>query len=225
MTESFSEMFEQSLANQRIRPGMILMGLVVDVGPDVVIINVGLKSERCTIDQFKNELGEVESRLAIRSKWHSTPSKTARRALIARRPSELGPGPASNRPSMKARSTAHIRRVGWLPVDIETVRAFLPGSLVDVPGARHGYLETNRWNSRSSNSTRSATTSWSRAALARRPAEVRSWTTCRKAPGGAPSESHRLWSVCRPRWHRWPAAHHRHGLETRQAPLGSGQGW
>jgi len=42
MTESFSEMFEQSLANQRIRPGMILMGLVVDVGPDVVIINVGL---------------------------------------------------------------------------------------------------------------------------------------------------------------------------------------
>jgi len=56
MTESFSEMFEQSLANQRIRPGMILMGLVVDVGPDVVIINVGLKSEAVIpLDQFKNE--------------------------------------------------------------------------------------------------------------------------------------------------------------------------
>ena len=37
MSESFSEMFEQSLANQRIRPGMILMGLVIDVTPDVVI--------------------------------------------------------------------------------------------------------------------------------------------------------------------------------------------
>src|SRR6202166_1898862 len=61
MTESFSEMFEQSLANQRIRPGMILMGLVIDVGPDVVIINVGLKSEAVIpLDQFKNERGEVE---------------------------------------------------------------------------------------------------------------------------------------------------------------------
>src|SRR5690348_3519508 len=44
MTESFAELFEQSLANQRIRPGMILTGLVVDVTPDVVIVNVGLKS-------------------------------------------------------------------------------------------------------------------------------------------------------------------------------------
>ena len=43
MTESFAELFEQSLANQRIRPGMILTGLVVDVTPDVVIVNVGLK--------------------------------------------------------------------------------------------------------------------------------------------------------------------------------------
>ena len=61
MTESFSEMFEQSLANQRIRPGMILMGLVVDVTADVVIINVGLKSEAVVpLDQFKNERGEVE---------------------------------------------------------------------------------------------------------------------------------------------------------------------
>ena len=61
MSESFSEMFEQSLANQRIRPGMILMGLVVEVTADVVIINVGLKSEAVVpLDQFKNELGEVE---------------------------------------------------------------------------------------------------------------------------------------------------------------------
>jgi small subunit ribosomal protein S1 len=61
MNESFSEMFEQSLANQRIRPGMILMGLVVDVTPDVVIINVGLKSEAVVpLDQFKDERGEIE---------------------------------------------------------------------------------------------------------------------------------------------------------------------
>ena len=51
MSESFSEMFEQSLANKNIRPGMILMGLVVDVTPDVVLINVGLKSEAVVPDR------------------------------------------------------------------------------------------------------------------------------------------------------------------------------
>ena len=40
MTESFAQLFEQSLANQRIRPGMILSGLVVDVGSDMVVVNV-----------------------------------------------------------------------------------------------------------------------------------------------------------------------------------------
>ena len=61
MTESFAQLFEQSLANQRIRPGMILTGLIVDVTSDVVIVNVGLKSEAVIpLEQFKNERGEVE---------------------------------------------------------------------------------------------------------------------------------------------------------------------
>ena len=37
MTESFAQMFEESLASQKIKPGAILMGRVVDVGPDVVL--------------------------------------------------------------------------------------------------------------------------------------------------------------------------------------------
>src|SRR3974390_1403383 len=61
MTESFAQMFEQSLASQRIRPGQILNGLVVEVGQDYVIVNVGLKSEAVIpADQFKNERGELE---------------------------------------------------------------------------------------------------------------------------------------------------------------------
>src|SRR5260370_33677666 len=61
MTESFAELFEQSLANQRIRPGMILTGLIVDVTDDVVIVNVGLKSEAVIpLEQVTNERGEVE---------------------------------------------------------------------------------------------------------------------------------------------------------------------
>ena len=61
MTESFAQLFEQSLASQRIRPGMILSGLVVDVTDDIVIVNVGLKSEAVIdVGQFKNERGEIE---------------------------------------------------------------------------------------------------------------------------------------------------------------------
>jgi Cu/Ag efflux protein CusF len=54
MTESFAELFEQSIASQRIRPGTILNGLIVEVGQDYVIVNVGLKSEAVIpSDQFK----------------------------------------------------------------------------------------------------------------------------------------------------------------------------
>src|SRR5687768_18612847 len=61
MTESFASMFEESLASQRIKPGAILMGRVVEVGPDVVLVNAGLKSESVIpVEQFKNDRGEIE---------------------------------------------------------------------------------------------------------------------------------------------------------------------
>ncbi len=54
MTESFAQLFEQSLASQRIKAGQILNGYIVEVGPDMVIVNVGLKSEAAIpLDQFK----------------------------------------------------------------------------------------------------------------------------------------------------------------------------
>ena len=61
MTESFAQLFEESLASQRIRPGQILTGRVIDVGPDVVVVSAGLKSEAVIpVQQFKNERGEIE---------------------------------------------------------------------------------------------------------------------------------------------------------------------
>ena len=60
MTESFAQLFEQSLANQRIRPGMILTGLVIEVTPDVVIVAVGLKSAAVIdISPFKTDSGAI----------------------------------------------------------------------------------------------------------------------------------------------------------------------
>ena len=58
MTESFAQLFEESLASQKIKPGAILTGRVVEVGPDVVLVNAGLKSEAVIpVEQFKNDRG------------------------------------------------------------------------------------------------------------------------------------------------------------------------
>ena len=148
MSESFSEMFENSLANQRIRPGMILMGLVVGVTPDVVIINVGLKSEAVVpLDQFKNERGEVEVKVGEQievaldavedgtgetrlSREKAKRARTWTRLETAFNEGEIVTGIISGRVK------------GGFTVDIETVRAFLPGSLVDVRPVRDtAYLE------------------------------------------------------------------------------------
>ena len=148
MTESFAQLFEQSLANQRIRPGMILTGLVVDVTPDVVIVNVGLKSEAVIpLEQFKNERGEVEVK----------PGDQVEVALDA---VEDGTGETrlSREKAKRARTWTRLEEAfnkseivtgvitgrvkGGFTVEIENVRAFLPGSLVDVRPVRDtSYLE------------------------------------------------------------------------------------
>jgi small subunit ribosomal protein S1 len=148
MTESFAELFEDSLANQRIRPGMILTGLVVDVTEDIVIVNVGLKSEAVIpVEQFKNERGELEV-------------KTGDMVEVALDAVEDGNGETrlSREKAKRARTWTRLetafnnseivtgvitgRVKGGFTVEIENVRAFLPGSLVDVRPVRDtSYLE------------------------------------------------------------------------------------
>ena len=61
MSESFAELLEESLANQKIKPGSIITGTVVDVNSDMVIVNAGLKSEAVIpAEQFFNDRGELE---------------------------------------------------------------------------------------------------------------------------------------------------------------------
>ncbi|MDE1921884.1 MAG: 30S ribosomal protein S1 [Gammaproteobacteria bacterium] len=148
MTESFAELFEQSIASQRIRPGTILNGLIVEVGEDFVIVNVGLKSEAVIpADQFKNEKGEMEV----------VAGDTVEVALDS---VEDGSGETrlSREKAKRARTWTRLeqsfekqeivigiitgRVKGGFTVEIDNVRAFLPGSLVDVRPVRDpSYLE------------------------------------------------------------------------------------
>jgi small subunit ribosomal protein S1 len=148
MTESFAELFEQSIASQRIRPGTILNGLIVEVGQDYVIVNVGLKSEAVIpSDQFKNEKGEIEVVVG----------ETVEVALDS---VEDGSGETrlSREKAKRARTWTRLetafekqeivigiitgRVKGGFTVEVDNVRAFLPGSLVDVRPVRDpSYLE------------------------------------------------------------------------------------
>jgi small subunit ribosomal protein S1 len=142
MTESFAQLFEQSIANQRIRPGMILTGLVVSVGDDMVVVNVGLKSEAVIpLEQFKNERGEVEVKagdnveVALDAMEDGTGEtrlsrEKAKRARTWTRLEE------SFTKSEIVSGTITGRVKGGFTVEIDNVRAFLPGSLVDVRPVR-----------------------------------------------------------------------------------------
>src|SRR6185437_2779528 len=148
LTESFSALFEQSLANQRIRPGMILTGLVVDVGPDVVIVNVGLKSEAVIpLEQFKNERGEIEVHagdsveVALDSVEDGTGETRLSREKAKRARTWTRLETAFNNGEIVT-GIISGRVKGGFTVEIDHVRAFLPGSLVDVRPVRDtGYLE------------------------------------------------------------------------------------
>jgi small subunit ribosomal protein S1 len=148
MTESFAQLFEQSLANQRIRPGMILTGLVVDVTPDVVVVNVGLKSEAVIpVEQFKNERGEIEVQsgdqveVALDSVEDGTGETRLSREKAKRARTWTRLEEAFNKSEIVT-GVITGRVKGGFTVEIDNVRAFLPGSLVDVRPVRDtSYLE------------------------------------------------------------------------------------
>jgi small subunit ribosomal protein S1 len=148
MTESFAELFENSLANQRIRPGMILQGLVVEVTDDIVIVNVGLKSEAVIpVEQFKNERGELEVKagdmveVALDSVEDGTGETRLSREKAKRARTWTRLETAFN-DSQIVTGVITGRVKGGFTVEIENVRAFLPGSLVDVRPVRDtSYLE------------------------------------------------------------------------------------
>ena len=149
MTESFAELFEASQANlAKLKPGAIVVGTVVDVRGDVVVINAGLKSEGIVpIEQFRNDAGEIDVgvgdqvKVALDSLENGfgetvLSREKAKRAMVW---DELEEALEKNE-TITGRISGKVK--GGFTVDIKDVRAFLPGSLVDVRPVRDpAYLE------------------------------------------------------------------------------------
>ena len=138
MTESFAELFEESLTKSELRPGAIMMGTVLEITSEFVIVNAGLKSEG-TIpkSQFLSNDGELEVEVgdevevaldAIEDGWGETRlSREKAKRNQAWRMLEVA---NEKEETIKGVITGKVK--GGFTVEVDAVRAFLPGSLVDV---------------------------------------------------------------------------------------------
>ena len=146
--ESFAVMLEESLAGQQMRPGSLLTGRVVEISPDIVMVSAGLKSDSAIpASQFRDEKGaltvvvgdEVEVALdAVEDGFGETrlSREKAKRAQAWRRLESAYEG------SDNVSGVISGKVKGGFTVDIDDIRAFLPGSLVDVRPVRDtSYLE------------------------------------------------------------------------------------
>ena len=145
MSESFAELFEESFASQQIKPGSIITGTVVAVNDDVVLVSAGLKSEAVIPrEQFKNEdevtVGdEVEVALDAVEDGFGETKLSREKAIRARTWIELE---KAFEDGVVVEGVINGRVKGGFTVEIDNVRAFLPGSLVDVRPVRDpAYLE------------------------------------------------------------------------------------
>lgn len=148
MSESFAELFEQSQIELKMRPGTIVSATVIEVNPDTVIVNAGLKSEGLIpVDQFHDENGDVEVNVgdevdvaldSIEDGYGVTRlSREKAKRLMAW--TELEKAHEAEE-TVTGIITERVK--GGFTVDVDKVRAFLPGSLVDVRPVRDtSYLE------------------------------------------------------------------------------------
>ena len=216
---------------------MILTGLVVDVTADVVIVNVGLKSEAVIpLEQFKNERGEIEVKAGdqVEVALDSVEDGTGETRLSREKAKRARTWTRLEEAFNKAEIVTGIitgRVKGGFTVEIENVRAFLPGSLVDVRPVRDTVLPRGQaarvqgHQARpEAQQRRGLAPRGRRAGVLRRAQRADGQPAGRRGRQGHGQEPHRLRCVRRPGRHRRPAAHHRHGVEARQASVRSRQG-
>jgi small subunit ribosomal protein S1 len=148
MTESFAELFEQSLSTTQLQPGTIVIGTVIEITSDNVVINAGLKSEGVIPrNQFIGPDGRLE--VAIGDEVEVALDAVEDGFGVTRLSREKAKRFAAWDHLEKAFEAADTVKgmingkvKGGFTVDLGTVRAFLPGSLVDVRPVRDTtYLE------------------------------------------------------------------------------------
>ena len=137
-SESFAALFEESLQRQEMRTGELITAEVVSVDNDVVIVNAGLKSESVIpADEFKNDMGEIEVKpgdfvsVAIESLEDGYGSTKLSREKAKRMAAWNELDKAMEDGTLVSGVISGSVK-GGLTVTVNGIRAFLPGSLVDI---------------------------------------------------------------------------------------------
>jgi small subunit ribosomal protein S1 len=148
MSESFAELFEESIAKTVMSPGAVIMGEIVDVEGEFVIVNAGLKSEAAIpAEEFRDDKGDLtvnvgdSVEVAIETFEDGTGQTRLSRekACRARAWDELEKA-HDEQSIVTGVITGKVK--GGFTVSIQSIRGFLPGSLVDVrPVKDSAYLE------------------------------------------------------------------------------------
>ena len=139
MSESFAELFEESLNQTEMSPGQVVIGTVADISDGYVIVTAGLKSEGVIpVDQFKNLSGDIEVTIgddvevvleAVEDGFGET--------RLSREKAKRAKAWKSLETSYETEEiitgiiTGKVK--GGFTVELGDIRAFLPGSLVDIP--------------------------------------------------------------------------------------------
>ena len=150
MSESFAELFEESLIKTEMRPGAMLMGTVVDIENDMIIVSTHSKSEGVIPKwQFLNNDGELEVAIGDEVEVALDLFEDGLGATLLSRDkakknkawSELE-NAFEKEATIIGRITGKVR--GGFTVAVGALRAFLPGSLVDVRPIRDTTFLENR---------------------------------------------------------------------------------
>ncbi len=148
MSESFAQLLEESMAYTQMQPGAILSATVIEVTPDVVVVNAGLKSEGVIpTEQFMNDEGELEVKVGdVVEVALETPEDGFGETRMSREKAKRAKAWDRLEAAMEEEQyvTGKIsgKVKGGYTVELGDIRAFLPGSLVDVRPVRDtAYLE------------------------------------------------------------------------------------
>ena len=138
MSESFSALLDESLSSLDMQPGSIVSGVVLDIDKDFVTVHVGLKSEGIiSLDEFKNNEGSIEIEIgdevevaldAVEDGYGETRISREK----ARKISTWKMLEDALESGEFVTGKIHNRVKGGFAVEVDVVKAFLPGSLVDV---------------------------------------------------------------------------------------------
>ncbi len=138
MTEIFGKLFKKSIKNKYVKQGSIIKGKIIDIDDKNVIIDTGLKSESyIPIEQFKNSKGKINIKInditeVLLDNISGNNGETILSREKARKYKSWLNIEKSYKNSTIIKGIINGKVKGGLTVDIKGIKAFLPGSLIDI---------------------------------------------------------------------------------------------